>query len=175
MKCALLSALLARKATIKEQWRSTLQSCPAHSPLAHPDLLGYLIDETIDELTLALWQERPETTSSANSGLGTGSAFSISCAYNPYVGYFLAGESALVSAIRTIAPTAELSENEILAEEIELLSAFRALSRREVVSFCRICQIEHPASMGKGHSVLPKSCPFKHAMLFKPKELVCPD
>ena len=161
MKRAFLRALLARRAAIKQRWRAALQSAPTHTPLANPDLLAYMMDETLDELLVTVWH--PKAVPHCNDANTTCVLAKTcnGCGLNPYIGYFLAGEAALVGAIRSIQPSHDLSENQILNAEIELLFAFRVLSHREVNSFCEICRVEHPSAAHGDQPTLPRECPFK--------------
>lgn len=163
MKRAFLRALVEQRASIKQRWRAVLQAAPTHTPLANPDLLAHMIDETLEEL---LWEVMyPKAgTNCTDAAITVGLAKRGSgCGLNPYIGYFLAGESALVGTIRTIAPTSTLLENDILCAETELLFAFRVMSHREVNAFCEICRIERPAARsGHERQTLPELCPHKH-------------
>jgi len=161
MKRAFLRAIMTRRAVIKLRWRATLEQAPLYTPLASPALLAYMMDRTLDELILATtYPKVPENHSSRHDSLITSKSCS-TCGLNPYIGYFLAGEDALVSAVRTIEVSPALSENELLGSEIELLFAFRVIAHREVNDFCEICWIEHPAASFEEPSTLPRSCPFK--------------
>lgn len=173
MKRAFLRALLARRAAIKLSWRAALQHAPTHTPLANPDLLAYMIDKTLDELLLTINYPLSSTNGSDSTTMSTLTRTPFGCGLNPYIGYFLAGESALVSVIRTVEPHAHLTENDILGGEIELLFAFRVLSHRDVNAFCEICRIEHPAELQGEPSVLPKNCPFKNGAPHPQKDPLC--
>ena len=161
MKRAFLTVLLTKKDFIKQRWRDILEQAPLHSPLGNPDLFAYMMDHTLDDLirpTKGPKYAREDGDENVSTMLQKPCK---TCGLNPYIGYFLAGEAALVSAIRTIEPGILLSENDILASEIKLLFAFRLLSHREVNHFCEICWIQNPAASSAVASTLPTICPFK--------------
>ena len=161
MKNAFLRALRARRSAIKRRWRATLQNAPTRTPLANPDLLAYMMDETLDELFVTAEHPKSSPPNHDHIAVSVLTEVCSGCGLNPYIGYFLAGEAALVEAIRTIKPTHELTENKILNAEIRLLFAFRVLSHREVNAFCEICRVSHPSVQGNGPS-LPQSCLYKN-------------
>jgi len=161
MKRAFLRVLLGQRASIKQRWRAVLQAAPIHTPLANPDVLAHLIDDTLEELFWGVLYQRAGSVGNEEGDTKYLVEMGSRCGLNPYVGYFLAGEAALVGEIKTLKPTAQLSENEILLAESELLRAFRMMSHREVNAFCEICRIERPAERcGQDHA-LPDVCPHK--------------
>lgn len=163
MKRAFLRALVEQRASIKQRWRAVLQAAPTHTPLANPVLLAYMIDETLEEL---LWEVMYPKASTHRSEPALTVALARSCSgcgLNPYIGYFLAGEAALVGTIKMMEPTSQLTENDILCAETELLFTFRVMSHREVNAFCEICRIERPAArFGNQPQSLPDLCPHKY-------------
>lgn len=165
MKRAFLTALQASRETIKELWRANLRKVPLHTPLANPDLLAFMMDESLDEVLPSpsrIESSRPQRADwSATSELAKQGQC---CGLNPYIAYFLAGEAALVAVIRGIEPGPRLSENDILTSETELLFSFRVASHREINAFCEICQISSPSAGSTDHYTrLPDACPFKQA------------
>jgi len=161
MKRAFLRAVMARRAAITLRWRATLEQAPLYTPLATPALLAHMMDRTLDELILTIKNPKVSENHSGRHDPLISSKSCSTCGLNPYIGYFLAGEAALVSAIRSIETSATLSENDLLGSEIELLFAFRVIAHREVNDFCEICWIEHPSASFVEHSTLPGLCPFK--------------
>ncbi len=167
MKAAFLRTLNRRRALIKQRWRAVLEHAPTRTPLANPQLLAYLIDDTLDELLPGPTQGAAPPSSRHPDSLvelhDAAKVFlsSCRCGLNPYIGFFLAGEAALVSVIREIEPTEQLTEHEILAAETKLLFALRVIGHRDVNAFCEVCRVEHPAAMSPGISSLPLNCPFK--------------
>lgn len=164
MKQSFLKSVMARRSTIKQRWLGYLRQAPARTPLANPELLAYMMNETLTELfamksaTSApnLEIDRTTTTVLARTACR--------CGLNPYIGYFLAGEAALVSVIREMKPSSCLTENDILRCETELLFSLRVLGHQEVDAFCIICRIEHPSSDSPCNSAsLPSDCPFKES------------
>lgn len=125
------------------------------------------MDETLEELLWSILY--PKSTAVRNDHVTTPelTITSSSCGLNPYIGYFLAGEAALVGVIKMIEPTPELSENDILCAETELLFAFRGLGHREVNAFCEICQIEKPSATHGSGCTLPEACPYKNKAFLK--------
>src|SRR4051794_18022051 len=169
MKRAFLRALLDQRTSIMQRWRATLEQAPLHTPLAKPELLAYLMDQTLDELILTADDSTSRDLGSGDLVTRMSPAHCSTCALNPYIGFFLAGESALVSAVRSIEADPTLSENDLLSCETELLFAFRVMSHREVNEFCEICWITHPAASSKERTTLPRDCPFKASIRRFPK------
>ncbi len=171
MKRAFLRTLNRRRALIKQRWRAVLEHAPTRTPLANPELLAYMIDDTLDELLSGSLSDSATPPVRHHDGgefdpHDAAKALVLSscrCGLNPYIGFFLAGESALVSVIREIEPIGQMSEHDILAAETQLLFALRVIGHRDVNSFCEVCRIEHPAAASPGVASLPENCPFKSA------------
>jgi len=162
MKSAFLHELIRRRATIVQGWRSALREVPVHTAFGNPDTLAFMIEPTLTRLFRAA-VERPAPLWSPQSPPAIRLVEPVSsCALNPMIGYFLAGECAIAYIVRGIAPRGELTETDILISESELLAQLRDLGRHEVTSFCEICLVEAPATAtALVKATVPLTCPFK--------------
>ena len=84
---------------------AALQNAPSRSPLANPDLLAYLIDETLGDLLASILYPPVDATSTDDVPHAELAKVTPGCGSNPYTGYFLASAAALVATTRPIEPT----------------------------------------------------------------------
>ena len=141
MKKAYLEALQGRRAEIKRQWDTLLRAAPPTTPLAHPDTLVHLMDESLRQL-FSLFHSRstrswlirhPPTTNRIGSDCH--------CRLNPLINYFIAGQTALAFVAQSVPREEHHLENlDATACVDELLLTFRFLSHREINAFCEVCQ-----------------------------------
>lgn len=142
MKRAFLNALRRRRALIKQRWRNLLEQTPVRTALGNPELLAYLIDDTLNELLASETYLSEDVSNHEHFAEPAHKpAGNCRCGANPYIGFFLTGEAALVSVIRELLETKELNEHGILTAETEMLFALRVRAHRDVDGFCEICQI----------------------------------
>ena len=138
MQDHLVRSLRLASAQIRTRWEALLHAEPVTTPLAYPDALVHLIDSTLDDLFFRLATQtfaRPARLVAANF------CQYCPCGRNPLLTYFTVGEQALCEALvltQAASPSANPSERDASLEE--LLAAYRELARREIESFCGVCQ-----------------------------------
>lgn len=128
----LLRALQERRPQICARWEALLRLEPLHTPLAHPDMLVFLFDQTLDEVLTA----RPKAP-----GKPVRSRPRCECDCNPMRVYFPALEQALLEAL--VLAQCELpmfSAGERVAAVAELCTTLRRIARRELGVFDEICR-----------------------------------
>lgn len=134
MNKTLLAALHQRRSEIRARWEALLRVEPVSTPLANPDTLVYLFDQTLDEVLGAL----PER---AAVPLRPRARPTSQCDCNPMRAYFLSLEQALMETLVMIqAGLPELNPAERVASVTELCSTLRRIARREMAVFDGICQ-----------------------------------
>ncbi len=134
MEPDLIANFESQRTDLFARWKDLLALDRTASPLASPEILVYMIDQTIEELLLALrrgraaGQRRPEPVA-------------CECGRNPYLPYFGAGRQAireaLVLAQAAIPFLGAATRDAALAE---LDCAYREIERRHIEPFCAICQ-----------------------------------
>lgn len=135
----LIRALRDRRGDIRARWETLLRIERVNTPLANPDALVFMIDWTCDELFASLahahGRRRP-----ARPGEAVARA-ECPCGRNPLLTYFAAGEQALEEALileQASRPALEPGERDTAFAELQL--AVREIARREIESFCAVCQ-----------------------------------
>jgi hypothetical protein len=141
MKRAFIAALEGRRATVRHFWEASLRRVPVSTPLANPDALVFMMDETMDALFAAARSRSLRHWLVADPVAHIQSSASFRCGFNPLAAYFLAGESALVSTCGLIKAEPPLTENGLLNSQRELLFVFRVLAHRELNAFCDVCVV----------------------------------
>jgi hypothetical protein len=122
---------------IKREWEKLLRTEPALSPMANPDTLVYLMDETLKQLCDGL------RTRSAKGGPGRAATAAAPlqrrcpCGLNPLLNYYATGELAVHAAAATRLAGADLEET---------LLFFHAIAQREIDTLCSVCQHKHGAA-----------------------------
>ncbi|HEU5080038.1 MAG TPA: hypothetical protein VFT72_12565 [Opitutaceae bacterium] len=145
MKRAFLHALKRRRALITQRWRNLLEQLPTRSALGKPELLAYMIDDTLDELFEPEAYQSEDFQGCIQPATTTHKPPThCRCGVNPYIAFFLAGEAAIVSVVRELVETRQLSEHGILFAESELLFFLRVLAHRDINGFCEVCRLQHP-------------------------------
>ena len=122
-----LQRLAALRPAVKQRWETLLRAAPTPSPLAHPDLVVYLLDDLLDRLAEALAQPDPHDNLRAPPTAGPAS--SCGCGLNPLLPCFITGEQALI----------ELAAPVLGAELNFLLARYHAIADQEMRSFCGVC------------------------------------
>ena len=126
MQEAFIRTLTARRAQIRARWEALLRIERVNSPLANPDTLIFLFDQTLDEV-FALLRHPPVRRSAGHLEPASGT--------NPLVAYFIAGEQALLEAlILAQVDTRGLDPVERDADMAELKLIMRTISRRDIGS-----------------------------------------
>ena len=113
---------------LKRRWEELLRAEPVSSPLANPDTLIYLMDQTLDQLlsllrtrSLSAWMRHHKAQSLvAQAGCA--------CGLNPLLAYFSTGSRALLEVAIELGP--ELNE---------VLLFFHGLAQREMDALCGAC------------------------------------
>lgn len=140
MQEPLVRALRSQLPQIRERWKALLHAEPVHTPLAYPDTLVHLLDWTLDEIftgltTLSLRRHMSRKLGSRDY------RGECPCGRNPLLTYFAAGEQAMREALvlaQAALPSLEPIERDASLEELDLV--FRQIARREIESFCGVCQ-----------------------------------
>jgi hypothetical protein len=150
----LIRSLRDRRADIRTRWESLLRSELATTSLANPDLLVRLCNSTLDEIFTTL-QAQPGLRRSAPASHLADLREACACGRNPLLAYFLAGEQALLETLLLL--DAAHGGSDTAAAELYLI--IRSIARREVGSFCSLCQ-HRAAAPGRPP---PVSRPFRQA------------
>lgn len=135
----LIRALRDRRGDIRARWETLLRIERVNTPLANPDALVFMIDWTCDELFGALAHAHGRRRL-ARPGEAVARA-ECPCGRNPLLTYFAAGEQALEEALileQASRPAIEPAERDAAFAELQL--AVREIARREIESFCAVCQ-----------------------------------
>lgn len=137
MQAAFMRTLQTRRAEICERWETLLRIERVNTPLANPDTLVFLFDQTLAEVF------------TARSAPPQFVRVECPCGRNPLLAYFLAGEQALLEAlILAQAETPALDPAERDAGVVELRNIVRSIARREIEAFSGICLYRQSAQGG---------------------------
>lgn len=120
---------------LKRRWLELLPALPSPSPLGHPDIVAYLLDDFLDLL------EREVAASPPGDLPPAGPSFSACpCQMNPLLPCFIAGEQAL---IETGAPALGARLHDVLA-------CYHRLANKELSALCGVCLYrENPGCAGR--------------------------
>jgi len=145
MQSLLLSALRAQHADIRARWAAILHVEPVSTPLANPDALVHLIDWSLQEIFRSL------TALASRRRAGhvgpPDSRPQCPCGRNPLLAYFAAGEQAVQEALilaQSASPALDPTERDAALRELNIV--LREIARREIESFCGVCQHREEAS-----------------------------
>jgi hypothetical protein len=131
--------LLAQRRELRQSWERLLRIEKTVSPLAHPDALVHLLDTTLDEVFWDLAQHRPRRHPSRAP------APHCPCGRNPLLAYYAAGRQALREALvgaQAVNPELTVHTRD---EDLQVLNeVFDHIARREIESFCAVCQFRGP-------------------------------
>lgn len=132
MEPKLLRTLRARRRGIARRWEALLRVEPVTTPLAHPDTLVFLIEETLRGALAEL---------AASPGPLPALPVVCACGRHPLLAFFAAGEQALLEALvlAQAQEGPEASAGRALAVE-EMRGVVRLIARREVGAFAGVCQ-----------------------------------
>ncbi len=127
MRQRILCLLTDRRTDLKSEWATRLRTEPVRSALGHPDILTYMMDETLDQLTDLLLRRQAVRVRHPGDFESR-----CRCHFNPLLAYFTTGLDALLT---------------ILAQESALDEPARAvagawwglLAQREVDAVCGAC------------------------------------
>ncbi|HTL67835.1 MAG TPA: hypothetical protein VL200_09260 [Lacunisphaera sp.] len=126
MQQAIVETLQERRSQIRARWETFLRIEKVNSPLANPDTLVYLFDQTLDEVFHSLQEPVPPKHPAPAAQAGQD---------NPLCAYFIAGEQALLEAlILAQASQRELDPKERDAEVAQLRHIMHKIARRDIGS-----------------------------------------
>jgi len=138
MQDEFVRALIARRREIHARWEVLLRIERVNTPLANPDALVFMIDWTLDEVFNAL-RHAPAKRRGAHAA--DASRPECPCGRNPLLVYFSAGCQSLEEALVLVqAETPGLDPDNRDNAFATLKLVMREISRREIESFCSICQ-----------------------------------
>ena len=156
MQERIIGALRDQRPHLRANWEALLRVEPVGSPLGNPDALVHLIDWTLDEifaiLTNPLARHRV-----IHHRLRLDQPPPCPCGRNPLLAYFSACEQALHEALVLAQATApELDPLERDSAFAELDMALRHISRREIESFCGVCQLRSRSQPATAAGAAPR-------------------
>jgi hypothetical protein len=138
-----LHDLRARRAEIHARWEALLRTERVNTPLANPDALVHLIDWTLDQILAGLRHTGAKRRHEARPVAAEPRPECL-CGRNPLLAFFVAGEQALLETLVLLqASASKLDPAERDDELAELYRVIRGISRREIESFCAVCQHRH--------------------------------
>lgn len=138
-----LHDLRARRPEIHARWEALLRTERVNTPLANPDALVHLIDWTLDQIFTGLRQNGGRRRHESRLA-GAEARPECPCGRNPLLAFFLAGEQALLETLVLLQASASRLDPAERDEELaELYHVIRGISRREIESFCSVCQYQH--------------------------------
>ena len=134
-----MRALQTQRPELLQRWESLLRAERVSSPMAQPDTLVHLMDWTLDRLLDELRQ--PQFRRHSSNGNQRGAGLSCVCGKNPLLTYFSTAEQAVIETLFVDeAELADISGFERSASHSDLKAALHAVARREIDSFCAVCQ-----------------------------------
>lgn len=132
-------ALQRHRDDLRQRWETLLRAERVTSGMANPDSLIYLMDWTLDQLMDEVRQShyrRRET----HRITGGARSFCV-CGKNPLLAYFATAEQAIVEVLFLAeANLNKLTPLERNASLDDLKSALNEVARRDIESFCSVCQ-----------------------------------
>jgi len=135
-----MKRLRARRPAIRREWEALLRAEPVATPLGHPDVLTHLINRTLNVVFGSLGAGACRHRYAQPSSYSAIRAICV-CGRNPLLAYFLAGERALQEALfQAWAEAGDLPPETRDRAVTELYLVLNDIARREVESFCSLCQ-----------------------------------
>ncbi len=119
---------------IKQRWEALLRAEPVASPLASPDNLVFLMDETLDQLTAALHTRSLRAWLRRNQAVVAPLQGQCACGINPLLAYYTTGRLALC----------EVAGENIGPAFAEILLFYHSLAQKDIEALCGVCR--HQAS-----------------------------
>jgi len=129
-----IQRLEALRPALKREWEGLLRSEPAPSPLGNPDVLVYLMNETITRVIAGLRDRPLEHWTHHARALRTPLHRHCQCGFNPLLKYYATGEIALHVVVAQGIP--EYQE--------EILTCYHMLAQKEIDTLCAVCQHRAP-------------------------------
>jgi len=146
MDTALLRAMTEHRPSIRAQWENLLRLDRGTSPLARPDTLVHLINTTLDEVYASLpdWSPRRHPCRMGEPACP--------CGGSPFLAYFAAGRQALNEGLVTVqaqVPGLTASARDLAFACVD--QVFSRIARREIESFCGVCQLRRSLPLREHH------------------------
>ena len=142
-------------------WESLLRLERVSSPLAQPDLLVRLLDQTLDDIfaTLPEWSVRRHPTPIP--------APVCPCGRNPLLAYYAAGQQALRETLVIIQTGIPLLTSTNRDDALACVDqVFGHIARREIEAFCALCQFRpEPANAFLPFSRTSGDAVFRHGQM----------
>lgn len=136
METEILRALVAHRPSIRTHWESLLRLERVSSPLAQPDLLVRMLDQTLDDIfgTLPGWSVHRDSTPAIPAPV-------CPCGRNPLLAYYAAGQQALREALVMVQVGIPLLTTAARDDSFACVDqVFGHIARREIEAFCALCQ-----------------------------------
>ena len=136
MQETFIRTLRTQRAQIRARWEALLRVEKVNTPLANPDTLVFLFNQTLDEVFATLSNPPVRRHSIPKE-----------CASekNPLLAYFLAGEQALLEAlVLAQAGSRHLDPRERDADVAELKQVLHTIARREIGTLDGVFQQYRP-------------------------------
>jgi hypothetical protein len=139
MHDSFLHALLTQRSNLIQRWEELLRAERVTSPLADPDSLVHLMNWTLDSLFSELKQ--PQYRRHRDRSTRGNPRQHCICGLNPLLGYFATSEQAITELLFVSEQSlAFLGPTELSSSLIDLKTALNEVARREIESFCAVCQ-----------------------------------
>lgn len=143
MQESFIHDLRVRRTEIHARWEALLRTERVNTPLANPDALVHLIDWTLDQIFAGLRHAGTRRRHDARTAAAEARP-ECPCGRNPLLAFFLAGEQALLETMVLLQASAGKPDPVERDEQLaDLYHAIREISRREIESFCAVCQHRH--------------------------------
>lgn len=127
MRPSVVQALSDRRAQIRARWETLLRIEHTVTPLANPDLLVLLMDQTLDEIFAALRRTRPPAVTPLPAHIG---------ADNPFRIYYQGAEQVLLEALvleQVATPGLDAAERDTGLAELK--TVVQAIASRDIAAF----------------------------------------
>jgi hypothetical protein len=139
MHDSFLRALQTQRPQLRRRWEELLRAERVTSGMANPDSLIYLMDWTLEQLMNELRQSHYRRHLTDNGRPSERQR--CVCGMNPLLAYFSAAEQAVIEILfLDSGELSQLSSLERSASLEDLKSALHEVARRDIESFCAVCQ-----------------------------------
>ncbi|HTO02391.1 MAG TPA: hypothetical protein VL069_01755 [Opitutus sp.] len=169
MQETMVRSLRSRLPDIRARWEALLHAEPVKTPLAYPDSLVHLLDWTLEEIFHGL-AALPVRRRLTRKPPGPRDQPICPCGRNPLLTYFAAGEQAMREAlvlVQAASPLLDPLERDAALNELDLV--FQHIARREIESFCGVCQYR-----GAGSTTPDSACLHERDLLPFQSDLLTP-
>lgn len=144
METEILRGLEAQRPSLRTHWESLLRLERVSSPLAQPDLLVRMLDQTLDDIFAILpgWSPHHDSPPAIP-------ASACPCGRNPLLAYYAAGQQALREALVMVQVGIPLLTTAARDDSFACVDqVFAHIALREIEAFCSLCQFRpEPAKM----------------------------